>query len=68
LNRTRPNLTNECWLCYNIRPPYYEAVGKSSRVRWSNGTNPQECPWNDKKGHIQGITLQHVTGKGKCIG
>ncbi|NXO00020.1 ENV2 protein, partial [Rhinopomastus cyanomelas] len=68
LNNTKPNLTRECWLCYNVRPPYYEAVGQPDKIKWSNGTNPIECPWNDDKPNIQGLTLQHVTGKGKCIG
>ncbi|NXU60097.1 ENV2 protein, partial [Turnix velox] len=66
LNKTQPNLTNECWLCYNIRPPYYEAIGETSGVKWMSGTNPAECPWD--RNHTQGLTIQHVTGKGKCIG
>lgn len=68
LNHSKPNLTEECWLCYNIRPPYYEAVGRPDKVRWSNGSNPRECPWDDQRNYTQGITVQLVTGKGKCIG
>ncbi|NXS74361.1 ENV2 protein, partial [Pandion haliaetus] len=67
LNSTRPDLTEDCWLCYNVRPPYFEAVGKTNKIRWSNGTNPQECDWGEKN-RTRGITLQMVTGQGRCIG
>uniref|UniRef100_A0A8V5GR02 Uncharacterized protein n=1 Tax=Melopsittacus undulatus TaxID=13146 RepID=A0A8V5GR02_MELUD len=68
LNESEPNLTEECWLCYNVRPPYFEAIGKPGRIQWSNGSNPRECPWDDQRNHTQGITIQLVTGQGKCIG
>ncbi|NWX38907.1 ENV2 protein, partial [Steatornis caripensis] len=68
LNTTNPNLTLDCWLCYNVRPPYFEAIGKPGKVQWSNGSNPQECRWEEQRKHTQGVTIQMVTGKGKCIG
>uniref|UniRef100_A0A8V5GUW8 Uncharacterized protein n=1 Tax=Melopsittacus undulatus TaxID=13146 RepID=A0A8V5GUW8_MELUD len=68
LNESQPNLTKECWLCYNVRPPYFEAIGRVGKIQWSSGSNPRECPWNDQKNHTQGITIQLVTGQGKCIG
>ncbi|KAM6230470.1 retrovirus-related Env polyprotein from Fv-4 locus [Porphyrio hochstetteri] len=68
LNESKPNLTEECWLCYNVRPPYFEAIGKPGKIQWSNGSNPRECPWDDQRNHTQGITIQLVTGQGKCIG
>ncbi|NXF42418.1 ENV1 protein, partial [Nyctibius bracteatus] len=68
LNYTKPDLTEECWLCYNIRPPYFEAVGKPDQVRWSKGSNPRECPWDEQRNQTQGITIGSVTGKGRCIG
>lgn len=26
LNSTHPDLTSSCWLCYGIKPPYYEGM------------------------------------------
>ncbi|NWY08434.1 ENV2 protein, partial [Nothoprocta ornata] len=68
LNKSKPNLTEDCWLCYNVRPPYYEAIARADRVQWSNRTNPKECDWEEYRNGSQGITIQQVTGKGRCIG
>ncbi|KAF1432210.1 MLV-related proviral Env polyprotein, partial [Spheniscus mendiculus] len=65
LNKTSPNLTEHCWLCYGIRPPFYEAIGISQAPKRMNGSNPASCTWNTEK---QGITLTQVIGKGVCIG
>ncbi|PKU28516.1 envelope glycoprotein [Limosa lapponica baueri] len=46
--------------------PYYEAVDELNETTWKNGSNPPECPWNNN--FTQGLTIQHVTGKGRCIG
>ncbi|NXB41535.1 ENV1 protein, partial [Eulacestoma nigropectus] len=65
LNATNPNLTKHCWLCYGIKPPFYEAVGITAKARHVNGSNPAQCTWGKEK---SGITLAQVTGKGRCIG
>ncbi|NXA30621.1 ENV2 protein, partial [Ibidorhyncha struthersii] len=65
LNKTNPNLTKHCWLCYGIKPPFYEAVGVIEKPRCMNGTNPAQCIWDTEK---HGITLTQVTGKGVCVG
>ncbi|NXY56523.1 ENV1 protein, partial [Callaeas wilsoni] len=65
LNKTNPNLMEHCWLCYGVKPPFYEAVGVSDIPTWSNGTNPAQCKWNTEK---QGITLEQVVGSGVCAG
>ncbi|NXM78715.1 ENV2 protein, partial [Serilophus lunatus] len=68
LNKTNPNLTRECWLCYNMRPPFYEAIGSVAKARRKNGTNPQECQWKKGKENTPGLTLEQVTGQGRCVG
>ncbi|NXQ05509.1 ENV1 protein, partial [Vidua macroura] len=66
LNVTRPNITEQCWLCFDIKPPFYEAVGLNEKPKRVNGSNPPQCNWKDPQ--TQGITLAAVTGKGRCIG
>lgn len=70
LNKTNPNLTEGCSLCYNIQPPFYEAIGVTAKARRVNGTSPSQCHWKRDKENTnsQGITLSQVTGKGRCIG
>ncbi|NXK09143.1 ENV2 protein, partial [Herpetotheres cachinnans] len=67
LNATNPNMTEHCWLCYDICPPYYEAIGVDRRHRKANGTNPAQCLWNTDSTRRQGITMSQVTGKGRCL-
>ncbi|NXO05533.1 ENV1 protein, partial [Rhinopomastus cyanomelas] len=66
LNITQPNLTEKCWLCFDIRPPFYEAIGYAERAKRLNGSNPPQCNWGNPK--AQGITLFSVTGRGRCVG
>ncbi|NXS31354.1 ENV1 protein, partial [Pomatostomus ruficeps] len=68
LNRTNPNLTEHCWLCFDIKPPFYEAIGVLNKGRRVNGTNSPQCLWKAKKEQSQGITLTQVKGKGRCMG
>ncbi|NXE29881.1 ENV2 protein, partial [Ardeotis kori] len=67
LNHTNPNMTQHCWLCYDIRPPFYEAIGIHSKAKRVNGSNPIQCLW-DSEGRKLGLTMQHVSGQGRCIG
>ncbi|NXX09977.1 ENV2 protein, partial [Larus smithsonianus] len=66
LNSTNPNMTTKCWLCCDVRPPFYEAVGVPSKPELVHGTNPTQCLWNTVNN--PGITMQYVSGQGKCIG
>ncbi|NWV25197.1 ENV1 protein, partial [Origma solitaria] len=65
LNKTNPNLTEHCWLCYGMTPPFYEAVGVGATPTQLNGTNLAQCKWDTEK---QGITLTQVVGSGVCVG
>ncbi|NWS23301.1 ENV1 protein, partial [Pachyramphus minor] len=65
LKKTNRNLTEHCWLCYGIRPPYYEAVGISDTPTQVNSANPAQCVWDAEK---QSITLTQVVGSGTCVG
>ncbi|NXH83090.1 ENV2 protein, partial [Edolisoma coerulescens] len=64
LNATNPNLTELCWLCYTIQPPFYEAIGVTAKPKRINGSNPSQCLWKRESSQSQGITLSQVTGKG----
>ncbi|NXP22054.1 ENV2 protein, partial [Scytalopus superciliaris] len=65
LNKTNPNLTSDCWLCYEAQPPFYEAIGLNSIYNATNSHNPPECNWRQKAAKI---TMRKVIGQGKCIG
>ncbi|NXG81108.1 ENV1 protein, partial [Baryphthengus martii] len=66
LNSTNPNITANCWLCFDIRPPFYEAVGVPSKPELVSGPNPSQCLWNTT--NVPGITMQYVSGQGFCVG
>lgn len=63
LNATQPNLTQSCWLCYGMQPPYYEAVAFLGN--YTTSSDPSKCRWQQKTG---GLTLQSVSGQGLCLG
>ncbi|NXP29547.1 ENV1 protein, partial [Scytalopus superciliaris] len=66
LNKTNPNLTEACWLCYGVKPPYYEALGMPFKARRLNGSNPSQCSW--ERDTTWGLTIEHITGRGRCVG
>ena len=63
-NASHPDLTNGCWLCYNIRPPYYEAVAFSSRFNVTSDV--LACRWQQQPGSGW-LTVGSITGIGTCI-
>uniref|UniRef100_U3KMW6 Uncharacterized protein n=1 Tax=Oryctolagus cuniculus TaxID=9986 RepID=U3KMW6_RABIT len=64
LNVTNPNETRSCWLCYEMRLPFYEAVGITGN--YSVSPNSQGCQREQKA--PAGLTVPSVTGKGLCVG
>ncbi|NXS94211.1 ENV1 protein, partial [Jacana jacana] len=65
LNATNPNFTTACWLCYDIKPPFYEGIAVPSPYNTSTKESPSRCNGKERKA---GITLQQVRGSGWCIG
>uniref|UniRef100_A0A8C0B611 Envelope glycoprotein n=1 Tax=Buteo japonicus TaxID=224669 RepID=A0A8C0B611_9AVES len=65
LNHTDPNATVVCWLCYDTKPPFYEAIGMNTPYNLTNQANPLQCRWEERR---IGITLKQVRGKGICLG
>ncbi|NXY87192.1 ENV2 protein, partial [Alcedo cyanopectus] len=68
LNSTNLNIMAHCWLCYDIRPPFYEAIGIASEPKVMSGNIPPQCRWGTEKENSPGVTMQHVSGQGSCIG
>ncbi|NXN03157.1 ENV2 protein, partial [Sylvia borin] len=65
LNQSNPNFTSSCWLCYDIEPPFYEGVALNAPFSYSAEPNPHQCRWDTPR---RGITLNQITGQGKCFG
>ncbi|AAC31806.1 envelope glycoprotein [Mus dunni endogenous virus] len=62
LNRTNPNMTQSCWLCYASNPPYYEGI---AQTRTYNITSDHsQCLWGENRK----LTLTAVSGNGLCLG
>jgi hypothetical protein len=58
-------MTTSCWLCYDVRPPFYETIGLNVTYDISISENPTQCSWGD---HKRGLTIQQVSSQGTCLG
>ena len=65
LNHTNPNVTQSCWLCYNLHPLFYEAIGLNVSYNLSLDRSPPQCQWEERK---VGLTMNEVWGLGLCLG
>ena len=65
LNHTDPNATQSCWLCYNLCPPFYEAVGLNVSYNLSSDPNPPQCQWEE---HKIGLMMEEVWRQAVCLG
>ena len=65
LNASRPDLTNGCWLYYNIRLPYYEAVAFSLEFNMTADVSAYRWQQQPGAGHL---TVGSIMGIGTCIG
>uniref|UniRef100_A0A8C7AD49 Envelope glycoprotein n=1 Tax=Neovison vison TaxID=452646 RepID=A0A8C7AD49_NEOVI len=62
LNLSSPERANNCWLCLNPSPPYYEGIALSAN--YTNSTVPSAICY----GQDHSLTLSQVSGAGLCIG
>uniref|UniRef100_A0A670ZL21 Uncharacterized protein n=1 Tax=Pseudonaja textilis TaxID=8673 RepID=A0A670ZL21_PSETE len=53
MNASNPNLTNSCWFCYNVQPPYYEGVGMIAEYNLCVALREECCFYADHSGIVQ---------------
>ncbi|XP_021098212.1 endogenous retrovirus group S71 member 1 Env polyprotein-like [Heterocephalus glaber] len=59
LNESSPNLTQGCWLCLSLFPPYY--VGLAVNGTFSEA-DQNECDWKQLR-----LSIGDIKGKGLCV-
>lgn len=49
-NASTPELIDSCWLCYEIRPPYFEGIALIGN--FTETENPSECIWQQGEARL----------------
>ena len=64
LNDSNPEMTESCWLCLAVSPPYYEGI--ATMGVYNNTPDHTTCLWG-KEGRLT-LTDVSGTGSGLCLG
>lgn len=60
LNKTSPDIGQDCWLCLNPKPPYYVGVG--TPLNLTELSNSHGCEWETPR-----LILGDIQGEGTCL-
>lgn len=63
VNESSPEFMNDCWLCTNARPPFYEGIALIDVFYYSNSSS--SCRWTSSD--WSGMSLTQVVGLGLCL-
>uniref|UniRef100_A0A8C9PNQ9 Envelope protein n=1 Tax=Spermophilus dauricus TaxID=99837 RepID=A0A8C9PNQ9_SPEDA len=63
VNKTQPQMTESCWMCYDMQLPFYEGIALPGSYTLTSKV--QDCRWEPVE---SGLTLEKVIGKGSCVG
>ncbi|XP_023377945.1 endogenous retrovirus group S71 member 1 Env polyprotein-like [Pteropus vampyrus] len=60
LNKTTPDIGQDCWLCLNLKSPYYVEVG--TPLNLTELSSARGCEWETPR-----LTLGDIQEKGTCL-
>ncbi|XP_012922858.1 endogenous retrovirus group S71 member 1 Env polyprotein-like [Heterocephalus glaber] len=59
LNGSNNNVTNECWMCLNPKPPYYIGIAINGTY---TETSQDGCDWKQMR-----LSIGDIHGRGSCV-